>query len=229
MKNTIMKLGEAIKLLKIKKWSRVLRMDYEAEIKEINGRKYIVIVDYATDLGSAIIFDQLEVVIDLINSGYDIETENDMGETALMTALENEIFRPAILGFYQTNYKLTAIKLLINEGANLNIFYNSVHTALTLAIHNNRLDLVKLLIESGADVNFEDVGDKSPLYWSAVYGNIPIMQLLLDAGADIHNPVIVKYFNCSEFYNLRNLILKRKDQVIKSLITDPFIGRLSPN
>lgn len=224
-----MKLGKAIKLLKIKKWSRVLRMDYDVEIKEINGRKFIVLLDFATELGSAIIFDQLDVVKDLIKSGYDVNTENDCGDTALITALENELFRPAILGFYETNYQLTAIRLIINAGANLNTYYMLVETALTLAIKNNRIDIVKLLIESGADVNFEDIGGRSPLFCAAATTNIPIMQLLIDSGADVDHPYIKEYYNCDLFENFRYLMQKDKCQVNRLLLTDSFIGKLSSN
>jgi cell wall assembly regulator SMI1 len=76
---------------------------------------------------------------------------------------------------------LDAIKLLVNNGADVNLQKDGLPLSLNEAIIKDRSDIIHALIELGADVNAGDLS--TPLVSASRIGTVPIMRLLLDAGA----------------------------------------------
>ncbi|AVL94346.1 putative ankyrin repeat protein [Megavirus vitis] len=126
----------------------------------------------------------IDVVVDYIwNNKNDVDSQNELGWTALMVACEN---------CTTTKYK-TVIKLLLECGANINIQNNKGETALMLLVSNyfeNNIDVVKLLLDNGANVNFKTSDKWTALMLASRCSNIPsstdIIKLLLEYGADVN-------------------------------------------
>jgi len=76
---------------------------------------------------------------------------------------------------------LADVKLFINAGMDVNVYYSS--TALSAASAHDKLDVVKYLLEQGADPNIETFYG-SALTVAAKNGHLDVVQTLLAAGAD---------------------------------------------
>lgn len=78
------------------------------------------------------------------------------------------------------------VKLLLEEGADVDQRNVMGETPLIRAAHNGHLATVKALLEAGADVNALDAGDNAALHWAAMRGHVEIVKVLLEKGADKH-------------------------------------------
>ena len=78
------------------------------------------------------------------------------------------------------------IKLLIKNGANVDILSDDSSTPLSFAAAQNRLDCVKELIDSGGDVNFGGDLGLTPLVMASINGYTEIVKELIKRGADIN-------------------------------------------
>lgn len=102
--------------------------------------------------------------------------------------------------------RLDAARLLVENGADLEIREANGITPLLMALLNNQLDVANLLLDHHADVNVDDFYGRSPLFAAVDYRNLdmnsdieddpqdnqvdrdpilPMIQRLLDAGADV--------------------------------------------
>ena len=102
----------------------------------------------------------------------DINSQNDIGVTALMRACSYN--------------HIDVVKLLIEAGADVNIKDKISYTALLIASTNGYTEIVKLLINAGADVNARDMWGGTILMYASNYGYPRIVKLLIDAGADVN-------------------------------------------
>lgn len=84
----------------------------------------------------------IQVLQKLIKDGFDINTQDDYGDT------------PLIYGSIKG--KINFVKFLIKQSANLDKQNTVGDTALIEACKNNHPKIVKLLIENGADLTVED-------------------------------------------------------------------------
>jgi hypothetical protein len=81
---------------------------------------------------------------------------------------------------------LEPIKILLDQGANINAPTRGGETAVILAGYvREDLDLVKLLVERGADINLANDNGDTPLIDAAEKGNIELLEYLLNNGADV--------------------------------------------
>jgi ankyrin repeat protein len=82
---------------------------------------------------------------------------------------------------------LDIIKLLLINGADINIKEHSGNTALTYAALTGQLDTTKLLLDNRADINTKtNDGDTILMSMLQHGGNIDVMKLLLAKGIDIN-------------------------------------------
>lgn len=83
------------------------------------------------------------------------------------------------------------LKMLLFQGADINVFSNANLTPLHLAVANKSTRMVEILLDHGADVNPAlNFDDKTPLYM-AVELNCPmIVAMLLERGASIRHSTI---------------------------------------
>lgn len=121
------------------------------------------------DFFRAIEFDQPQVILNLLNRGFDPNTPDKDGQPALMTAIR----RPS---------PKSAEVLIRWPKTKLNAQNPHDETPLMMAAFDNRIDLAKLLIEKGADVNKTGW---TPLHYAATKGHVEMMKLLLEMHAYI--------------------------------------------
>ncbi|MBN1212652.1 MAG: ankyrin repeat domain-containing protein [candidate division Zixibacteria bacterium] len=121
----------------------------------------------------AVIGRNVELAQLLIDNKVDVNQKTiDQGITPLFSAAsfgQDEIFR-----------------LLIDNGAKINIKNNDGETPLFWALNPFSIEEARLLIEKGADVNARSNFNQTPLHNVAGRGTVAIAQLLLDHGADIN-------------------------------------------
>jgi len=116
------------------------------------------------DFFKAIELDQDNVVLDLLQRGFDPNSPSPQGQPALMLAMQKSSSKVAevLLGWKTTN---------------LSIKNPQRETPLMLAAISNQLDWTKKLIDKGADVNQPGW---TPLHYAATKGSIEIMRLLIE-------------------------------------------------
>jgi len=84
------------------------------------------------------------------------------------------------------------VKILVENGANVNAKDLMGFTPLHSAIMGNHLAIVKFLIENGADINAKAENELpggtgwTPLHLAASSGNLDIVKYLIDHGADVN-------------------------------------------
>jgi len=112
----------------------------------------------------------------LIGAGTNVNARFKFEQTALMYACEGS---------------LTAAKVLVELGADVNAIGNFGSNALFTAIGNNQNKIVELLIQNGADIHSESTStlndgrfNSSPLVYAVGVSNLPAVKLLLDNGAN---------------------------------------------
>ncbi len=80
----------------------------------------------------------------------------------------------------------SAIRALLEAGADVNEKDADGHTPLRRALRWARIDVISLLIEAGADVNGKDKDGCTLLHRAARHGNTDAVRALLKAGADVN-------------------------------------------
>ncbi len=123
----------------------------------------------------AILSGEFSSVLKLVQSGSNINIQDEDGRTPLLHAvIENDY---------------DVVKLLIDNGANINIQDKvSQATALHFAAQNYAIDIGKLLLSKDAFVDVIDINGNTPLSDAVFYseGKGEFIKLLLDYGANQH-------------------------------------------
>jgi ankyrin repeat protein len=88
------------------------------------------------------------------------------------------------LMFSSINGHLEIVKVLIENGTDVNCKNNNGWTPLIWLSNYGNLEIVKVLIENGADVNCEDNDNWTPLIESSYQGYLKIVKVLIENGAD---------------------------------------------
>jgi uncharacterized protein len=121
------------------------------------------------DFFTAVKRDNPETILSLLNRGFDPDTVNSDGLSALYLALRDESPKVAnaLIDWPRTNVEIRTPK---------------DESPLMIAALKGRMDFVKKLIARGADVNKPGW---TPLHYAATGGHLEIMALLLDQNAYI--------------------------------------------
>ena len=146
----------------------------------VNGALY-------SDQEAIIIYSVLDNPIklkEIINKGVDVNYSDPYFDwTALIFAVKYGHIESA--------------SLLIEMGADVNIFNKYGRTALISAVEEDDIEMVKLLIEKGADVNAEVYYNRTPLNTALKNDFIEIAEFLIQSGANSENAdlrfLIVEY------------------------------------
>ena len=105
-----------------------------------------------------------EIIETLINYNVDVNKTNNQGETVLYSAIWCHSSKASYNTKKRKNSILESIKLLIKEGATINMFDNKQHYSLISgACANADYEIIKLLLDEGADVNLKNVDNKTAL------------------------------------------------------------------
>ena len=78
------------------------------------------------------------------------------------------------------------VKLLLENGANVNIRNEGGETPLHYATGHGHINVMKVLLENGANVSEKGTGCGTPLQWAAGSGRIKEAKLLLAYDADVN-------------------------------------------
>jgi ankyrin repeat protein len=80
-----------------------------------------------------------------------------------------------------------AVRLLLEEGAELESKVDGNWTPLVQAVRNGHEAVVSLLLEKGAERESKDKYDRTPLAWAAMNGHEAVVKLLLEKGAELES------------------------------------------
>jgi len=133
----------------------------------------------------------------LLESGENIQSKDEYGNTPLMYALRNHKHESAIF--------------LVDNGANLNDKNNSNTTILMLASLFNNIEIVKKIMNLDVDLNEQDNNGYTALMYACHDDKIKIAQLLVDHHADIN--IVRKFKN----YEMTCFDLAKGDEQYKIL------------
>ena len=117
-----------------------------------------------------------ETVKKALNDGFNVNTKDSYGNTALTVAADH--------------CNLEIVRLLIEKGANVNVKDNNKLTPVLMifrcAEENEKasLEIFKLLVSRGADVNVRDEDNETLLMRACEDDSVEGVKLLLEAGAD---------------------------------------------
>jgi ankyrin repeat protein len=137
-----------------------------ADVLVCSPTKGVTTLHYAATKGQT---DSCKLLLASENSVVDVKAVD--GSTALMQAVASE--------------HVHIVKLLLQNGADVNAVSNDNTTALIAASVLGRVDLAATLIEAGADVNAVDSRGHRPVMAAVHSNSTTLVQLLLDHGADI--------------------------------------------
>ncbi|CAC5410694.1 unnamed protein product [Mytilus coruscus] len=113
-----------------------------------------------------------DIVEMLITKGWDVNSVDTQGKTALIIACEKDF--PKI------------VTLLIDANADIYKVNDSGETPLHAACFAGNKGIVRTLIEHNADINMLDKDSETPLHKSCRNGSVNVIQTLVTYGADIN-------------------------------------------
>jgi len=132
---------------------------------------------------------------ELIDSGADVNSRDDSGNTPLQKCCDNaHFFTYSYINnvskeeieknpMYSIGTYLEIAKLLIKSGADINSKAGGGKSPLHTSVFS--VDLTELLIKLGADINIKDYEGYTPLHISTAF-DIEVARLLIKSGADIN-------------------------------------------
>ena len=130
------------------------------------------------DIFVNIINNDIQSLKNYINSGHDLNIENNYGYTPLMYACVYN--------------KIEVIELLLKHGVDVNkqTIYGETALFFAYAHGNNSLEIIKMLLDAGADINKQNYLNETILIRISLLSiasseNIKIIEFLLNSGADI--------------------------------------------
>ena len=81
--------------------------------------------------------------------------------------------------------KTEAVKVLIANGANIDLCNGAGNSPLSKAILQKNLEIVKLLVENGAKINSNYVRGMTPFQNAIKEKHLEVINFLMDNGADL--------------------------------------------
>ncbi len=113
----------------------------------------------------------LEAVKHLIESGSDINTKDEFGDS--------------IIGNAASKGHLELVRYLLDKGAKVDLFGMNEQTPIMIACNEGYFEIVKLLVEHDAEINFKNIRGENALGLACRNGNVEIVKFLLNRGADL--------------------------------------------
>jgi ankyrin repeat protein len=135
-----------------------------------------------------------------------------------------------ILNIAALNGDLEIIKLLISNGADVNVADDSGKTPLHFASRQGHTDVVELLIENYAIVKFISDDNSTPLHEAACFSHVKTAELLMIKGAEIDLEIAVMLGNFEIVKSELDRGVSANSKITKGLISgESFLGVASAN
>jgi len=149
----------------------VARQEGGEFFQALGALNYISSESRRTPLHMAVLNNNEDLILTLIEEGADVNArdDNDFTPLHLATSGGNRI----------------TVQTLIEAGADVNSRDQDGMIPLYWAVKTNNENIVKTLIEAGAEVNSRNKYNNTPLHW-AVEGNGETVHTLIEAGADVN-------------------------------------------
>ena len=81
--------------------------------------------------------------------------------------------------------KIEAVKVLIANGANLDLCTGALYSPLSSAIYINNFNIIRLLVETGASLNRHDGTGNTPFHSAVLHKNMEILTYFQENGANL--------------------------------------------
>jgi ankyrin repeat protein len=158
---------------------------WAVEVAGDDGEMVKVILEHTSDLCGALLLAVKSGDVDIVRTVLGRDPEKEVFDTgdSLHTPL-----REAVKEGY-----LDIVKLLLNEGTNINFpapYDAGRRTLLQTAAAHGHVEIVKYLLDKGANVNglAERDGGRTALQAASELGHVEIINLLLKNGANVNSP-----------------------------------------
>ena len=154
-----------------------------------------------TPLTCAIFMENLKICEELINSGANVNQEDDIGWTPLIVAID------------RCNCEI--ILFLSTREANFNLIDSDGWTPLTYAMHKENMEIVELLVENGADMNDHCGSSWNAFYFAISENNMEMVKFFMENGAESTIQTRFLQYNINSFE-----LAMKKDQmnILKQLV-----------
>jgi ankyrin repeat protein len=196
----------------------------------------------------------IDLIKSLIDRGVDLNIRNNLGNTALLIAINlnnseiakmlldaganPNVGRMAPLSIAIRDDHKEIVRMLIDAGANLNM-KGTGYAPLLRAVRDNRPEIVQMLLNAKPvdkfDLNVNDISGNTLLMIAVTNNNINTVTMLLDAGADPNiknhldsSPLMLAMIN--EHYDMAiSLLAHGADPNIKNLASEPLLFKAVRN
>ncbi|NP_001089250.1 uncharacterized protein LOC734297 [Xenopus laevis] len=157
---------------------------------------------HQTALHLAVITEQHDISLLLLQAGCDAEIQDFRGNTALHIACKQGSLRGVAVLVQHCDKQLPALLKSVNYDG---------HTCLHLASINGFLALVEILITKGADINAQEpCNGRTALHMAVDLQNYDLMSLLLKFGADVNRVTYQGYSPCQLTWGRNNLRIQQQ-------------------
>lgn len=150
-----------------------------------------------TPLHYAVKWNSLQAAQSVISLGFDVNSQNLSGKTALSDCCRSDKKQMAVL--------------LIQNGANVNSTDVTGRSVLVDAIQSGNEEMVSLLLEKGANPLIQEMNGRNSFHEAALGGNIKIIDLIRSAGG---NPLSRDTYGDSPF----SLVLNYDETVLRAVL-----------
>lgn len=161
---------------------------------------------YGTPLMAAAMGDYAETIEILLKKGAKVNATSD--DYPLHTAIQTA-------AWWGTE---SAVKALLNGGADANVTGGTYGSALCAAIADESLDKAKLLLDADADINYADWPRGTPLEFSLGRQALEIVDLCLERNADVnvvskgrHGTALIAAIDNGDLSNVKKLLERKAD------------------
>lgn len=150
-----------------------------------------------TPLHYAVKWNSLQAAQSVISLGFDVNSQNLSGKTALSDSCRSG--------------KTKMVILLIGNGANVNATDVTGRSALVDSIQSGNEEMVKLMLENGANPLIQEMNGRNAFHEAASGGNIKIINMIRAAGG---NPLSRDTYGESPF----SLVLNYDEAVLRAVL-----------
>jgi len=129
-------------------------------------------------------FFEVALTLGVMNRRYDLVKY--VLESGVIKMCGNNAKINQVLAYPIRNDDFEMLKLLVENGADINGMVGKYIYPLHVAVKHNRFECLQYMIEKGANINVKDHFDETPLHYAVWDRNYEIAKFLIEKGADIN-------------------------------------------